>query len=72
MQDVYDPISGELLVKSGQLIDDLIADKIENSSVETVEVRSALTCESKRGFVLNVMEEILQQEKMFKWVKQLV
>ena len=49
LQDVYDPISGELLVKSGQLIDDLIADKIENSSVETVEVRSALTCESKRG-----------------------
>ena len=49
LQDVYDPISGELLVKSGQAIDDLIADKIENSSVETVEVRSALTCESKRG-----------------------
>ena len=49
LQDVYDPISGELLVKSGDLIDDLIANKIENSSVETVEVRSALTCESKRG-----------------------
>ncbi len=49
LQDVYDPISGELLVKSGELIDDLIASNIENSSVETVEVRSALTCESKRG-----------------------
>ncbi len=49
LQDVYDPISGELLVKSGEAIDDLIADNIENSSVETVEVRSALTCESKRG-----------------------
>ena len=49
LQDVYDPISGELLVKSGDVIDDLIANKIENSSVETVEVRSALTCESKRG-----------------------
>ena len=49
LQDVYDPISGELLVNSGDLIDDLIANKIENSSVETVEVRSALTCESKRG-----------------------
>ena len=49
LQDVYDPISGELLVKSGELIDDLIAINIENSSVETVEVRSALTCESKRG-----------------------
>ena len=49
LQDVYDPITGELLVKSGELIKGLIADKIENSSVETVEVRSALTCESKRG-----------------------
>ena len=49
LQDVYDPISGELLVKSGEAIDDLIANNIENSSVETVEVRSALTCESKRG-----------------------
>ena len=49
LQNVYDPITGELLVKSGELINDLIADKIENSSVETVEVRSALTCESKRG-----------------------
>ena len=49
LQDVYDPISGELLVNSGDVIDDLIANKIENSSVETVEVRSALTCESKRG-----------------------
>ncbi len=49
LQDVYDPITGELLVKSGDLINGLIADKIENSSVETVEVRSALTCESKRG-----------------------
>ena len=49
LQDVYDPITGELLVKSGELINELIADKIENSSVETLEVRSALTCESKRG-----------------------
>jgi DNA-directed RNA polymerase subunit beta' len=49
LQDVYDPISGELLVNSGDVIDDLIANKIENSSVETVEVRSALTCETKRG-----------------------
>ena len=49
LQDVYDPISGDLLVKSGEVIDDLIANKIENSSIETLEVRSALTCESKRG-----------------------
>ena len=49
LHDLYDPISGKLLVKSGQGIGDLIATDIENSSVETVEVRSALTCESKKG-----------------------
>ena len=49
LQDVYDPISGELLVKSGEAIDDIIANEVQNSSVESVEVRSALTCESKKG-----------------------
>ena len=46
---MYDPISGDILVKSGQMIDDTIALNIQNSSVDSVEVRSALTCESKRG-----------------------
>ena len=49
LHDVYDPISGDILVKSGQMIDDTIALNIQNSSVDSVEVRSALTCESKRG-----------------------
>ena len=49
LHDVYDPITGDLLVKSGELIDDNISHTIELSSVESVEVRSALTCESKRG-----------------------
>ena len=49
LHDVYDPISGDLLVKSGDLINDEISRNIENSSVDTVEVRSPLTCETKRG-----------------------
>ena len=49
LHDVYDPITGTLLAKSGELISDKISGDIENSSVETVEVRSALTCETKRG-----------------------
>ena len=49
LQDVYDPITGDLIVKSSELIDENVANKIENSSVESIEVRSALTCESKRG-----------------------
>jgi len=49
LHDVYDPISGELLVAADQDIDEEIAAKIENSAVEGLEIRSVLTCESKRG-----------------------
>ena len=49
LHDVYDPITGDLFVKSGDLINDEISRNIENSSVDTVEVRSPLTCETKRG-----------------------
>jgi len=49
LHDVYDPITGDLLLKSGDLINDEISRNIENSSLDTVEVRSPLTCETKRG-----------------------
>jgi len=49
VHDVYHPLSGELIVESGtELIED-IARKIEDSPIEQVEIRSVLTCESKRG-----------------------
>jgi len=49
LHDVHDPITGELLVTAGQDIDEDIAKKIENSPLEGIEIRSVLTCESKRG-----------------------
>ena len=49
LHDVYDPISEELLLKAGEEITQDLAQKIEQSSIETVEIRSVLTCESKRG-----------------------
>jgi len=49
LHDVYDPITNELLVSAGQDIDEDIAKKIENSPLEGIEIRSVLTCESKRG-----------------------
>ncbi|HTE01156.1 MAG TPA: DNA-directed RNA polymerase subunit beta' [Mucilaginibacter sp.] len=49
LHDVHDPITGELLVYAGQDIDEDIAKKIENSPLEGIEIRSVLTCESKRG-----------------------
>ncbi|MBS1531888.1 MAG: DNA-directed RNA polymerase subunit beta' [Bacteroidetes bacterium] len=49
LHDVYDPITNELLVSAGQDIDEDIAKNIENSPLEGIEIRSVLTCESKRG-----------------------
>jgi len=49
LHDVYDPQSDKLLVSAGQGIDEDTAKKIEESGIETIEIRSVLTCESKRG-----------------------
>ena len=47
--DVINPLTQEILVGAGVEIDDVTAKIIENSPVESVEVRSALTCEAKKG-----------------------
>jgi DNA-directed RNA polymerase subunit beta' len=49
LHDVYDPQSDDLLVAAGEEITTEIAKKIEDAGVEAVEIRSVLTCESKRG-----------------------
>jgi DNA-directed RNA polymerase subunit beta' len=49
LHNVYDPLSDELIVEAGTRIDEDIAKRIEESGIETVEIRSVLTCESKRG-----------------------
>jgi DNA-directed RNA polymerase subunit beta' len=49
VHDVYNPLTGKLIVSSGDEINEEIANLIENSPVEQVEIRSVLTCESKKG-----------------------
>ena len=49
LEDVYDPIDGELLVKAGVLIDEDTANLIEDAGLQMARIRSVLTCESKRG-----------------------
>jgi DNA-directed RNA polymerase subunit beta' len=48
-EDVFDPIDGELIVAGGTLIDEEMADEIEDYGIQTVKIRSVLTCESRRG-----------------------
>ncbi len=49
VHDVYHPLTGELVVNSGTEINEDIAQIIEDSPIEQIEIRSVLTCESKKG-----------------------
>ena len=49
VHNVYHPLTGELIVESGQELTEDLAKKIEDSPIEQVEIRSVLTCESKKG-----------------------
>ena len=49
VHDVYHPVSNQLLLSSGQEITEEIARSIDESGLDTIEIRSVLTCETKRG-----------------------
>ena len=49
LHDVYNPMTNELLVGANEEIDEDIVKKINDAPIESVEVRSALTCEAKKG-----------------------
>ena len=49
VHDVVNPLNNEILVHAGEEITEAIAQKIEESPIEQVEIRSVLTCESKKG-----------------------
>lgn len=49
LHDVYDPLTDELIVEAGSEITEDLAKLIEDSPIEEVEIRSVLTCESRRG-----------------------
>src|SRR5713101_3197081 len=48
-EDVRDPLSQEIIIQANNEINEELAQKIEDSGLERVRIRSALTCESKRG-----------------------
>lgn len=49
VHDIYHPLKGDLIVKSGDEITEDVAAIIEDSPIESVEIRSVLTCESEVG-----------------------
>ena len=64
LHDVVDPVTDELLVEAGQEISTETAKRIENSTLNGVEVRSALTCEAKRGICAKCYGHSLATKKM--------
>ena len=49
LHDVHDPVTGEMVAHAGQEIDEDLAEAIEESAIEELEIRTVLTCEAKRG-----------------------
>ncbi|MCC7037498.1 MAG: DNA-directed RNA polymerase subunit beta', partial [Alphaproteobacteria bacterium] len=45
--DVIDPLTSQVIVKAGEIIDEATSEKIETSGIDAVLVRSVLTCQSK-------------------------
>ena len=49
VHDIFNPLTGELIIKAGEEITEDIANLIESLPIEQVEIRSVLTCESRKG-----------------------
>ena len=49
VHDIYHPINGELIISSGEEFTESICKIIEESPIDAIEIRSVLTCESKKG-----------------------
>ena len=49
VHDVFDPISDELIIASGEEFSEEISLQIDESSIEEIEIRSVLTCETRQG-----------------------
>jgi DNA-directed RNA polymerase subunit beta' len=64
VHDVFDPISGELIVGFGEEITEDLAKRIDETSIEQVEIRSVLTCESKQGVCAKCYGRNLASGKM--------
>jgi DNA-directed RNA polymerase subunit beta' len=64
LHDLVDPVTSELYARSGELITERMANRIEDSPLDMVEVRSPLTCESPRGICSKCYGRNLSTGKM--------
>ncbi|MBQ7635611.1 MAG: DNA-directed RNA polymerase subunit beta' [Bacteroidaceae bacterium] len=64
VHDIIHPVSGKLILAAGEEITEAIAAEIEASPIESVEIRSVLTCESKHGVCQKCYGRNLATSKM--------
>ncbi len=64
LQDIVHPQTGKLIVKAGEEITEKLAEEIDESPLESVEIRSVLTCESKQGVCANCYGRNLASSKL--------
>ncbi len=63
-EDVIDPRTDEVIIPAGDMITEEIAEKIEDASIDSVYIRTVLTCESKRGVCAKCYGRNLTNGKM--------
>ena len=64
VHDVINPKTGDVIVAAGEEITEAVADAIEASDIESVEIRSVLTCESKKGVCMKCYGRNLATRRM--------
>ena len=64
LHDIFSPLTGELIIAGGQEINEELAEAIDESPLESVEIRSVLTCEAKHGVCANCYGRNLASGKL--------
>ena len=64
VHDVVNPKTGEIIVPAGEEITEPLAEAIEKADIESVEIRSVLTCESKKGVCMKCYGRNLATRRM--------
>jgi len=63
-EDVIDPLTDEVIAEVGEFVDEILAEKIANSNVESVYIRSVLTCEAETGVCAKCYGRNLATDKL--------
>ena len=64
VHDIINPKTGEIIIEAGEEITESVAEAIEACDIESVEIRSVLTCESKKGVCMKCYGRNLATRRM--------